>query len=165
VSKAKGDEAADRFEAWVQSQPLSYFREIANRNRTQLTRTVIMDAVGIDRPALRQNGRIQQLLHDLEARLRREGVLVGTPVHLETGQAGVIPAPPRPKGATSVHLDAERLSRLEKEVTAKDAELAELRPLRGENQKLKRLLRELQDQLARFQALESVLRESGRLPR
>lgn len=165
MSKVKGDEAAERFEAWARAQPLSYFREIANRNRTQLVRTVLMDAVGIDRPALRQNARIQRALIALEARLRDEGVLVGRPVQA-TGSASATEALPlRPQSNVTAHVDAERLSRLEKEVAAKEAELTELRPLRLEVQRLRRMLQDTQDQLQQFSALEESLRESGRLPR
>lgn len=165
MSKLKGDEAAERFEAWVKNEPLSYFREIANRNRTQLVRTFIMDAVGIDRPALRQNARIQKALVELENQLRDEGVLVGLPFIVDPAQGKDVPLPLRPPTLTSRNADAERLNRLEKEVAAKDAELVELRPLRYENQRLKQQLRETRDQLRRFGAMDEVLRESGRLPR
>lgn len=165
MSKAKGDDAAERFERWASSQPLSYFREIANRNRTQLLRTVIMDAVGIDRPALRQNPRILRSLEGLEERLRHEGVLSGKPVQFVALPGGEQKLPPRLPGQSAAFIDAERLSRLEKEVAAKDAELLELRPLRTENQRLNRRLRELQDDLSQFRSIEAVLRESGRLPR
>lgn len=166
MSKSKGDEAAARFESWAASQSLSYFREITNRNRTQLVRTAIMAAVGIDRPALRQNTQIQQALESLETRLREEGVLVGKPVDVPnvTGSS-LSTLPLRPPASPSSFIDAERLSRLEHALTAKDAELAQLRPLRAENEKLKRMVRELQDQLTRFQSLHDVLCESGRLPR
>lgn len=165
MSKLKGDEAADRFDAWANGQPLSYFREIANRNRTQLVRTFIMEAVGIDRPALRQNTRIQRTLADLEERLRVEGVLAGLPVKTATEMGEELPLPFRASTSAPNNRDAERLSRLEKEIAAKDAELVELRPLRFENQRLKQLVRELRDQLRRFGAMDEVLRESGRLPR
>jgi hypothetical protein len=81
MSKLKGDEAADRFEAWAKSQPLSYFREVASRNRTQLVRTFIMKAVCIDRSALRQNARIQRALEKLEDRLRDGGRPCRPPRH------------------------------------------------------------------------------------
>ena len=165
MSRVKGDEAADRFEAWVSAQPLSYYREIANRNRTQLVRTFILDAVGIDRPALRQNARIQRALADLEERLRVEGVLVGRPVAISDTAVSTDSLPLRPPSGGLILGDAERLNRLEKAVVAKDAELAELRPLRNENQRLKRQLLAAQEQLRYFGALEEVLRESGRLPR
>jgi hypothetical protein len=41
------------------------------------------------------------------------------------------------------NIGAERLSRFEKEVAAKDAELVELRPLRHKNQRLKQQSREM----------------------
>jgi hypothetical protein len=165
MSKVKGDEAAERFEAWASSQSLSYLREIANSSRTQLVRASIMEAVGIDRPALRQNARIRQALASLEDRLREEGVLVGKAVsvgHLPHEQ-GMLPA--RPISIVAKNIDAERLKRLEKEVVAKDAELSALRPLRYENQQLKEQLCKTQEQLQKFAVMESVLRESGRLPR
>lgn len=165
MSKARGDEAADRFESWASSQSLSYFREIANRNRTQLVRTSIMDAVGIDRPALRQNARIQRALENLEDRLRSEGVLVGKPVPAIATAAGPVAFPPRLPSAASAFVDAERLSALERELTAKNAELTELRPLRNENLKLRRVVHELQEELASAKARTEVLHETGRLPR
>ncbi|WNO03172.1 hypothetical protein [Rhodoferax mekongensis] len=165
MSKVKGDEAADRFDAWANSQSLSYFREIANSNRTQLVRASVMEAVRIDRPALRQNARIKQALLDLENRLRDEGVLIGQPVIAEALPPDEGMLPQRPRSTIAKNIDAERLKRLEKEVAAKDAELVALRPLRYEVQDLKEQIRNAHEKLQRFKAMESVLRESGRLPR
>lgn len=164
MSKVRGDEAADRFDVWASSQSLSYFREIANRNRTHLVRTAIMEAVGIDRPALRQNARIQRALQDLEERLRSVGVLIGRPV-VATAAADSVALPPRTPNPASGFVDAERLSALERELTAKNAELAELRSLRSENLKLRRVVHELQEELASCNTRQEVLRETGRLPR
>ena len=165
MSKVKGEEAAERFEAWARTQPLRYFREISNQNRTQLVRTAIMAAVGVDRPALRQNARIQKALVDLEKRLRTAGVLVGRPVKAPVSRADKSKLPMRQSVEEQANFDVERLSKLEREVVAKDAELAKLRPLRVENLRLQRLLFETQEQLQRFKALEEALSESGRLPR
>lgn len=165
MSKVKGEEAAERFEVWAQTQPLQYFREITNKNRTQLVRTAIMDAVGIDRPALRQNRRIQKTLLELEKRLRTEGILIGRTAKSSEKPKNDSSPLLRQSIARQVNFDMERLNRLEREVVAKDAELSKLRPLRAENLRLQRLLFEKQEQLQHFRALEEALCESGRIPR
>lgn len=165
MSQQKGEEAADRFDAWRRSNDLPYFRAIANEQRTALIRTIIMKECGIDRSALRQNSKIKDGLHELENWLREEKVLISTTAPPKKNIDGSSVLPKREKGQMQAAIDAERLSKLEKELAAKNAELDQLRPLKAEILSLKRKLREEVERRIRYEALEAVLHETGRLPR
>jgi hypothetical protein len=164
MSLQKGEEALERFQDWKNGKSLSYFREIANRERTQLTRTVIMQECQIDRSAIRQNSGIASSLKELEQSLRDQGVLIdpGQPPKNTDGSTAL---PLREKGQQRSILDAEHLSKLEKIVAAQNAELESLRPLRDENIKLKKKLSQSMERESRYSVLDSVLSETGRLPR
>ena len=164
MSQSRGGEALGRFMAWKETKSLSYFREIANRERTHLARTVIMQECQIDRSAIRQNSGIATSLMELEDWLRVEGVLLAPDVgaaHVSEPQ----PLPMREKNQQKNLLIAEQLNKLEKIVAAQKAELDDLRPLEIENEKLRKKLAESRERMNHYAAIDSVLNETGRLAR
>lgn len=106
-----------------------------------MNRGEICRECSFSRSVLTQNPRVREALHQLEERLRKTGVL--PPLAAPGGSL-----PLRIKGQIQASSDAERLKRLEAENSALRVELADLR-----------------EQLKRFKAIESVLAETGRLPR
>jgi hypothetical protein len=106
----------------------------------RLNRGEICRECDFGRSTLQQNPRIKEALRELEEQLRARGVLpIQTP-------ATVVPL--RAKGQLQAATEAERLRKLEAENAGLRAELAELR-----------------GRLKRFEAMESLLAETGRLPR
>lgn len=137
-----GQERAEQnflaFRAWAASGTDADFRERVTKG--QLNRGEICRECGFGRSALVQNPRIKDALQELEERLRARGVL--PPMAL----SDVVPL--RPKGQLQAATEAERLRKLEAENAGLRAELAEVRR-----------------RLKRFESLESLLAETGRLAR
>lgn len=126
------------FQSWAVGKTDADFREMVTQGR--LNRGEICRECNFGRSALVQNPRIKEALRVLEEELRARGVL---PTSAPTG-----PLPLRAKGQLQASTDAERLRKLEAENAGLRAELAELR-----------------GRLKRFEALESLLAETGRLAR
>ena len=137
-----GQERAEQnflaFQAWAASRTDADFREMVTQGR--LNRGEICRECGFGRSALVQNPRIKDALLTLEEQLRARGIL---PV--QTLPAEV---PLRQKGQLLAATEAERLRKLEAENAGLRAELSELRR-----------------RLKRFEAMDSVLAETGRLAR
>ena len=137
-----GQERAEQnflaFQAWAASRTDADFREMVTQGR--LNRGEICRECGFGRSALVQNPRIKDALLTLEEQLRARGIL---PV--QTLPAEV---PLRQKGQLLAATEAERLRKLEAENAGLRAELSELRR-----------------RLKRFEAMESLLAETGRLAR
>jgi hypothetical protein len=137
-----GQERAEQnflaFQAWAASRTDADFREMVTQGR--LNRGEICRECGFGRSALVQNPRIKDALLTLEEQLRARGIL---PV--QTLPAEV---PLRQKGQLLATTEAERLRKLEAENVGLRAELSELRR-----------------RLKRFEAMESLLAETGRLAR
>lgn len=135
----KADQSYEAFRKWAASRTDADFREIVRG--AQLNRGEICRECGFGRSALTQNPRIKEALFHLEDDLRERGVLPWQ-------QAPVSEPPMRAKGQMVAASDAERLRKLEAEVAGLRAALDEAR-----------------DRLARYQVIEGVLSESGRLIR
>jgi hypothetical protein len=137
-----GQERAEQnflaFQAWVASKSEADFRELVTQGR--LNRGEICRECDFGRSALVQNPRIKEALQALEDRLRAGGVL--PPV------ASSNATPLRAKGQLQAATEAERLRKLEAENLGLRAELTELRR-----------------RLKRFESMEALLAETGRLPR
>ena len=137
-----GQERAEQnflaFKAWAASRTDADFREMVTQGR--LNRGEICRECGFGRSALVQNPRIKDALLTLEEQLRARGIL---PV-----QTLPVEVPLRQKGQLLTATEAERLRKLEAEYAGLRAELSELRR-----------------RLKRFEAMESVLAETGRLAR
>lgn len=137
-----GQERAEQnflaFQAWATSKTDADFREIVAQGR--LNRGEICRECAFGRSALVQNPRIKEALYELEEQLRARGILP-----TQTPSAAV---PLRAKGQMQAVTEAERLRKLEVENAGLRAELSELRR-----------------RLKRFEAMESLLAETGRLPR
>lgn len=137
-----GQERAEQnflaFQAWSASRTDADFREMVTQGR--LNRGEICRECGFGRSALVQNPRIKDALLTLEEQLRARGIL---PV--QTLPAEV---PLRQKGQLLAATEPERLRKLEAENAGLRAELSELRR-----------------RLKRFEAMESLLAETGRLAR
>ncbi len=137
-----GQERAEQnflaFKAWAASRTDADFREMVTQGR--LNRGEICRECGFGRSALVQNPRIKDALLTLEEQLRARGIL---PV-----QTLPVEVPLRQKGQLLAATEAERLRKLEAENAGLRAELSELRR-----------------RLKRFEAMESVLAETGRLAR
>ena len=137
-----GQERAEQnflaFQAWAASRTDADFREMVTQGR--LNRGEICRECGFGRSALVQNPRIKDALLTLEEQLRARGIL---PV--QTLPAEV---PLRQKGQLLATTEAERLRKLEAENVGLRAELSELRR-----------------RLKRFEAMEALLAETGRLTR
>ena len=137
-----GQERAEQnylsFEAWMASKTDADFREMVTLGR--LNRGEICRECDFGRSVLLQNPRIKKILNELEEELRARGVLPPlTPSEV---------VPLRAKGLLQTATDAERLKRLEAENAGLCAELTEAR-----------------QRLKRFEALEALLAETGRLAR
>lgn len=137
-----GQERAEQnfraFQAWATSRADADYREMVTQGR--LNRGEICRECGFGRSALVQNPRIREALRELEEQLRARGIL---PV-----QAPVVAVPLRQKGQIQAATEAERLRKLEAENVGLRAELSELRR-----------------RLKRFEAMETLLAETGRLAR
>lgn len=127
------------FEAWSTGKSDADYREMVMQGR--LNRGEICRECCFSRSVLVQNPRIKEALRQLEDRLRVAGVL---PRLVPAGKS----APLRVKGQLQAGTDAQRLQKLETENAGLRAELAELR-----------------QRLKRFEGLESLLAETGRLAR
>ena len=137
-----GQERAEQnylsFEAWMASKTDADFREMVTLGRLNLGE--ICRECDFGRSVLLQNPRIKKILNELEEELRARGVLPPlTPSEV---------VPLRAKGQLQTATDAERLKRLEAENAGLCAELTEAR-----------------QRLKRFEALEALLAETGRLAR
>lgn len=126
------------FAAWVCSRTDADLRETVAQGR--LNRGEICRECGFGRSVLVQNPRVKEALQELEGRLRSCGVL--PPLAPMSG------VPLRAKGQLQMATDAERLKKLEAENAGLRAELSELR-----------------QRFKRFESLEAVLAETGRLAR
>jgi hypothetical protein len=135
----RAEENFRTFEAWVCGKTDADFREMVTQGR--LNRGEICRECNFGRSALVQNPRIKDALRHLEERLRASGVL-------PESAAGSPVLPLRAKGQLQANTDAERLKKLEAENAGLRAELAELR-----------------QRLKRFESLETMLAETGRLAR
>ncbi len=137
-----GQERADQnflaFQTWVANKTDPDFLEMVMQGR--LNRGEICRECGFGRSALVQNPRIKEALSELEEQLRTRGIL-----------PALVPSdttPLRAKGQLQAATEAERLHRLEAENAGLRAELAEVR-----------------QRLKRFESLEALLSETGRLAR
>ena len=137
----KGGENFQAFVEWVKSKSDSDFREMVLQGR--LNRGEICREIGFGRSVLAQNPRVKVLLQQLEDRLRASNIL---PVQILADSAQ--PLPLRATGQLQLASDGERLKKLEAENAGLRAELADLR-----------------QKLRRFETVEAVLAETGRLPR
>ena len=137
-----GKERADQnflaFQNWVASKTDADFCEMVMQGR--LNRGEICRECAFGRSALVQNPRIKEALAEVEEQLRVRGVLPAL-VPVDT-------LPLRVKGQLQAATDAERLRSLEAENAGLRAELAEVRR-----------------HLKRFESLEALLAETGRLAR
>jgi hypothetical protein len=137
-----GQERAEQnflaFQTWVATKTDADFREMVTQGR--LNRGEICRECNFGRSALVQNPRIKEALRELEAQLHARGVLPA----LAPSDA----VPLRPKSQLQAATDAERLRKLEAENAGLRAELAEVRR-----------------RLKRFESLEALLAETGRLAR
>jgi hypothetical protein len=107
----------------------------------QLSRAEICKAVGCARSVLRQNPRVKQALDELEEGLRSRGVL--PTAHVQDAEL-----PLRATGQLQRATDRERLKQLE-----------------VENASLRAALSEMRKKLQRWEALDTHLAATGRLPR
>lgn len=143
---ASGQQVAEenvrRFTVWSASKTDDDFRNMVSRGK--LSRTEIAVECGFGKSALSQNPTIVAALADLEAGLRKRGVLPPAEVSDEATSSLVVRSPDTARLAR----DAERLSRLEQENAS----------LKAENAELKRML-------GRYTVLQEALAETGRLPR
>jgi hypothetical protein len=137
-----GQERAEQnfqiFHSWVATKTDADLREMVTQGR--LNRGEIRRECNFGRSALIQNPRIKEALRELEERLRAKSVL-----------SALAPndfVPLRPKGQLQASSDAERLRKLEAENAGLQAELAEVR-----------------SRLKRYESLEALLVETGRLAR
>jgi hypothetical protein len=126
------------FRVWLATKTDADFREMVTQGR--LNRGEICRECDFGRSVLLQNPRIKEALNELEEELRARGVLPA----LTTSEV----VPLRAKGQLQAATDAERLKRLEAENAGLRAELTEVR-----------------QRLKRFEALEALLAETGRLAR
>lgn len=138
--QAKAQENYAAFKAWASRQTDADFREISVKGR--LSRQEICRECGFNRSVLLQNPRIKAELHDLEGRLRDAGVLP----QIAAATENVVPL--RAKGQLHAHADAERLKALE-----------------AENISLRAVITELEKRLKRFEAMDALLGQTGRLAR
>lgn len=127
--------------SWVASKTDNEFREMTVRG--QLSRQEISRECGFARSVFVQNPRVKEVLKTLEAELRGRGVLpsLAEPADVDA------PLPPQ-ANANRGALDQTRLKRLESENASLRAELTKLR-----------------SDLERYRLMDSVLAETGRLPR
>jgi hypothetical protein len=135
----RAEENFRAFQNWVSAKSDSDLRELVGQGR--LNRGEICRECNFSRSVLTQNPRVKEALRQLEERLRNSGVLPQLAAPSNS-------LPLRIKGQIQASSDAERLKRLEAENLALRVELTDLR-----------------EQLKRFKAMESVLAETGRLPR
>jgi hypothetical protein len=126
------------FEAWVFNKIDADFREIVMHGH--LNRGEICRECGFGRSALTQNPRIKAGLRELES--RAGGILPA----LTTPDSNAVPL--RARGQLKASTDAERLKALECEIVALKAANAELRA-----------------RLKRFESMDNLLKETGRLAR
>ena len=126
------------FQDWAAAGSDADFRERVTKG--QLNRGEICRECGFGRSVLVQNPRIKDALQELETRLRARGVLP------TKAPSDVVPL--RLKGQLQATTDAERLRKVEAQNAGLRAELTELRR-----------------QIKRFEAIEALLAETGRLAR
>ena len=152
----KAEEYVLRFATWIASKTDEDFRNIASRGK--LSRVEIAAECGFAKSVLAQNPRGREALTGLEKSLRKRGVLPSLATDCETEVDDETEADGETATATTNQVrqvessqsarDAERLSRVERELAS----------VKAENSELKRLL-------ARFTVLQEALAETGRLPR
>jgi len=130
----------DAFKVWVSKMADSDFREIVLNGR--LSRKEICRECEFARSVLAQNPRIKAGLHELELQLRASGILP----ELVMPASDTVPL--RAKGQLKAGADAERLKELETEIVA-----------------LKTANAELRERLKRFESMDALLKETGRLAR
>lgn len=135
----RAEENYRAFQKWAADKSDADFREISAQSR--LNRGEICRECGFSRSVLVQNPRIKDALQQLEKRLRAVGVL---PAVLALDQ----PLPLRAKGQLGIATDSERLKKLE-----------------AQNVSLQAALYEVRQRLKRFESIEAILAETGRLPR
>jgi len=137
----RSEENLTTFLSWMASKTDNDYKEMAIRG--QLSRQEISRECGFARSVFAQNPRVKDALRKLEEALRSRGVL---PALVEPAETDT---PLSPQSSTScVVVDQARLKRLESENASLRAELTKLRA-----------------DLARYTVMESVLSETGRLPR
>jgi len=138
----RSEENLASFLSWMASKTDVDFREMTTRG--QLSRLEISRECGFARSVFAQNPRVKDALRVLEADLRERGVLPA--VAAEHTEPAALPAPQ----AASVRAVADqvRLKRLESENAALRAEITKLR-----------------GDLEHYRLMESLLAETGRLPR
>jgi len=131
------------FTAWVASKTDDDFRALTSRGK--LSRKEIATECCFSRSALDQNPRIHTALHELEAELRKRGVLPPEIERDPDAPTAVLMREPSRLRATQ---DIERMRRLEQENAGLKAEVADLKRT-----------------LEKHVVLREALALTGRLPR
>ena len=137
----RSEENISAFLSWVASKTDSDFRDLAVRG--QLSRQEIARECGFARSVLIQNPRVKEALHTLEGDLRQRDIL---PAATQSPQHDSPPTP-QPNQARTV-ADQQRLKRLE-----------------AENASLRAEVEQLRSEVDHYRIMESILAETGRLPR
>jgi len=137
----RSEENLATFLSWMASKTDADFREMTARG--QLSRQEISRECGFARSVFAQNPRVKGALRELEDGLRERGVL---PAAADPAELPALPPPQATSGRGVA--DQARLKRLESENAALRAEITKLR-----------------DDLEHFRLMESLLAETGRLPR
>ena len=141
-----GKENLRLFNQWAERMTDADFRAIERGGK--LNRSEIVKATGFGRSVLQQNPGVKDSLTQLEAELRRRGVLPPLSERA-AGEDGVDEAEPlRPQGQASALTISARLKSLEQQVDV----------LRAENTERRRRRK-------KFEVLESAEGRTGRLPR
>lgn len=135
------EENYQKFLSWINSKTNDDYKQMVYRG--QLSRKEIATECGFGKSALNQNPKIKEALITLEDKLRKKGIL---PEKVEKKAENKLPE--RKVERVKNQRDSKRLNRLEQENTA----------LRAENQHFK-------EALQRYQLLEEVIAETGRMPR
>ena len=135
------EENYQKFLAWISCKTNDDYKQMVYRG--QLSRKEIATECGFGKSAINQNPRIKEALITLEDKLRKKEIL---PEKVEKKSEDKLPE--RNIERVKNQRDSMRLNRLEQENTA----------LRAENQHFKEALK-------RYQLLEEVISETGRMPR
>lgn len=135
------EENYQKFLVWMNNKNDDDYRQMVFRG--QLSRKEIAAECNFGKSAINQNPRIKEALISLENDLRQQGIL---PEIVESKTSEKLPERDIDKSRNT--FNSARLSKLEQKVTA----------LRAENDSLK-------ETLIRYQLLDEIITESGRMPR
>lgn len=135
------EENYQKFLSWISSKTNSDYKQMVLRGR--LCRKEIAAECGFCQSVINQNPRIKKALLELEDKLREKGIL---PEKVEKSKEDKLPT--RNINHAKNQRDSIRLNKLEQENAA----------LHAENQRFKETLK-------RYQLLEEVIAETGRMSR